>query len=70
MLFADDIDADLYKLIRTTSVDNVYRFVRAREQLRDMQEEAVATAPTEPPCSDTVPISYEAPTSRPARLAG
>ena len=69
-IFADDIDADLYALIRVTSVERIYDFVRARERLRDMaedlEEEAVCTAPTEAPSSDTMPVSYIAPTSRPA----
>lgn len=73
-LFAEDIDADLYALIKVTSVERIYDYVRARERLRDdaqeAEEQALERAPTEAPSSDTMPVSYIAPTSRPAKLAG
>jgi hypothetical protein len=73
-LFAEDIDLDLYALIRSTSLARVFEYVRARETMREMALEAAElaaeTAPTEAPSSDTIPVSYIAPTSRPAKLAG
>jgi hypothetical protein len=73
-LFAEDIDLDLHALIRTTSLERVFAFVRARETVRTMAREAAdndaETAVTEAPSSDTIPVSYIAPTSRPAKLAG
>lgn len=77
-LFADDIDEDLYGLIRATSVEGIYELVRTRERLRalvrevacDLEEEEAYNAPTESPSSDTMPVSYVAPTSKPAKLAG
>lgn len=74
-LFADDIDVDLYALIRSTCLERVYAFVSARETVREMgareaEESAVENAPTEAPSSDTVPVSYIARTARPAKLAG
>lgn len=73
-LFAEDIDVDLYALIRTTCLERVFAFVQARETVREMAREAeelaVENAPTEAPSSDTVPVSYIARTARPAKLAG
>lgn len=70
-LFSDELD--LYALISSTSVERICSLIRAREQIRKIAEEwaldEAHVAPTEAPSSDTMPVSYVAPTSRPAHFA-
>ncbi len=62
---------NIYKLIQGYDLDTVYSVARARACVRPLEDhEPVGhDDPTEAPKSDTMPISYAAPTSRPMRAA-